>query len=202
MLDQTVAKLPLLRRLLVAALLALLPLMLEPAPSARAEEGAAAGKAPVPSWMQVDAAAEKVTLDMVSGWNGNNGALNYNGYHDGDVTVVIPAGWTVEVKFRNNDSSLPHSILVTKPYAKNEFPEIAGRDRVAVARAYSRSPEAGIGGGQTDDFRFKADPAGKYYFLCGVPGHAMAGMWVHLDISPEAKEPGVIIAPGAQSGRT
>jgi sulfocyanin len=152
--------------------------------------------------MKVDAAAEKVTLDMVSGWNGNNGALNYNGYHDGDATVVIPAGWTVEVKFLNNDSSLPHSILVTKPYAKEAMPAIAGRDQVAVPRAYSRNPESGIGGGETDDFRFKADPAGKYYFLCGAPGHAAAGMWIHLDVSPEAKEPAVIIAEGAQSGRT
>lgn len=153
-----------------------------------------------PSWMKIDAEAKTVTLHIAAGWNGNNGALNFNGYYDGDAKVVIPVGWAVTVDFRNDDASLPHSLLVTKPYTKKEMPESAGREEVAISRAYTRNPREGISGGKTGGFRFKAKEAGNYYFLCGVTGHAQAGMWIHLSLSDAAKEPGIIPEKGS-SGR-
>ncbi|MGB8273832.1 MAG: sulfocyanin-like copper-binding protein [Alphaproteobacteria bacterium] len=170
-------------RRLLPALAAVLSLAF--ASAAPAGESASAGAV---SWMTADAAAKTVVLDIVSGWNGNNSALNYNGYHDGDATVTVPAGWTVEIKFTNNDSNLPHSIVLTKTYTKEEMPETAGRAEVAIPRAYSRDPEAGIAGGEKDDFRFKAATAGKYLMICGAPGHARSGMWIHFEVSG-GKEP-------------
>src|ERR1700759_3607703 len=70
-----------------------------------------------PSWMKVNAQAKSVALDIVAGSNANNGALNFNGFYGGDMTVVIPQGWTVKVTFTNHDGMLPHSVLVTKAYA-------------------------------------------------------------------------------------
>ena len=153
-----------------------------------------------PSWMTIDAGAKKVTMDIEAGWNGNNGALNFNGYHDGDATVVVPVGWSVVVNFKNNDANLPHSLLVTKPYAKGEFPQTAGHSEVAIPRAYTRDPVDGISAGQTDDFRFTAKEAKDYYYLCGVTGHAMSGMWIHLSLRDNVDQPGLIAEEGA-SGR-
>ncbi|HLF58864.1 MAG TPA: sulfocyanin-like copper-binding protein [Alphaproteobacteria bacterium] len=171
--------------------------------AAIAVAGAAAGETQPekPSWMTIDAANKKVTLDVMAGWNSNNGVLNFNGYYDGDATVVIPVGWSAEVKFGNNDGYLPHSLLVTKPFAKADMPETAGSNKVAIPRAYTRSPAAGIAAGETDGFRFTAGAPGEYYFLCGAPGHAQSGMWIHMSVSADAAEPGVIVAPGATPGR-
>ena len=48
---------------------------------------------------------------------------------------------------------------------------------------------------------FKAKKAGKFLWLCGVPGHAQSGMWTHLEISAAATSPYLRIAKGAEPGR-
>ena len=63
---------------------------------------APAWAAETPDWMTIDAAKKSVSLDMVAGWNPNNGALNYNGYSGGEMTVVVPVGWTVKIAFTNH----------------------------------------------------------------------------------------------------
>lgn len=155
----------------------------------------------VPSWMTIEAAARLVRLDIVAGFNANNGALNFNGYFTGDMTVVVPVGWTVEIDFRNNDAMLPHSLLVTRPYATNQFPDKAGIDEVAIPRAYTDNPEAGIPAPKTDRLSFLAKDPGEYDLLCGAPAHAEGGMWTRLKIDPGAKAPYIVVAPGAEPGR-
>src|SRR5262245_24116582 len=49
----------------------------------------------VPSWMTFDAGAQKVAMDVVAGFNPNNSSWNFNGYYEGDMTVVVPEGWRV-----------------------------------------------------------------------------------------------------------
>jgi hypothetical protein len=39
-----------------------------------------------------DPAKRTATMHVVAGWNGNNGAWNYNGWHSGGVTVEVPLG--------------------------------------------------------------------------------------------------------------
>lgn len=151
-----------------------------------------------PSWMEIDAEAKKVTIDMVAGWSGQNGALNFNGYHNGNATVVIPVGWDVLVNFTNNDGNLPHSLLVTKPYTQENMPQVAGHSEVAIPRAYTRDPINGISGGQSDYFTFTAKEAGKYFLFCGVTGHGLSGMWIHLELRTDAELPGVIVGKGAK----
>jgi sulfocyanin len=161
----------------------------------------AASDAAKPSWVAIDAAGKKVTFDVIAGWNSNNSALNFNGYFAGDATIVVPVGWTAVFNFGNADAGLPHSLVVVNPYASGNLPAMAGRDQVAIPRAYTRNPESGIAAGETDNFQFTAAAAGDYDLICGALGHAQSGMWIHLSLSPDAAGPGVIIASGAVAGR-
>jgi len=158
--------------------------------------------APVtPSWMRIDAAKHEVKLDIIAGFNPNDGALNFNGYFDGDMTVVVPTGWTVEIAFKNQDAMLPHSLLVTRAYEPSAIPQQAGVDAVAVPRAYSDKPEEGIPSPGTDKLRFVVKEAGDFYFLCGAPGHAQGGMWTKFKVDAGASAPYVIVEDGAALGR-
>jgi hypothetical protein len=155
----------------------------------------------VPSWMKVEKAAHLVRLNIVSGWNANNGGLNYNGYYSGDMTVVVPPAWTVEIDFKNNDAMLPHSLIVTKPYGVDEFPDQAGAGQAALPRAYTDNPEQGIPSPKTDTVRFATKDPGDFDFFCGAPGHGHGGMWTRLTVDAAAEAPYVTLAKEAERGR-
>jgi hypothetical protein len=179
----------------LAAALAVLVLLLRPAGAAEEDAHRA------PSWLKSEPSKKLVRLDIVAGFNANNGALNFNGYYSGDMTVIVPVGWTVEIRFKNNDAMLPHSLLVTKPYAQGHFPEIAGVDSVAIPRAYTDNPDQGIFSPKTDQVSFVAKEPGDFLFFCGAPGHGLGGMWTKLKIDPAASAPSVSLASGAEPGR-
>jgi sulfocyanin len=160
-----------------------------------------AGKVTPPSWMKAEAAKKKVEFHFISGFNANNSAWNFNGYYEGGATIVVPVDWNVEMTLFNQDGNYPHSMVVTKAYAPGEFPEKAGREEAAIKRAFTTGPIEGLFAGDEDTLRFKAKSAGAYYLLCGVPGHARAGMWIKLEISAEADAPYVEIADGVAEGR-
>jgi hypothetical protein len=182
------------RTLLCAAFLAA-SLFLSPASAS-----AAAGPV-VPSWMKIQQAARLVHLDITAGWNANNGALNFNGYFSGGMTVVVPVGWTVDIAFKNTDAMLPHSLLVTRAYGPTEMPDIAGANQVAISRAYTNNPEEGLPSQKTDDVRFVVKEAGDFYFFCGAPGHGHGGMWTKLKVEAGIDTPSVVIDPGTEEGR-
>jgi sulfocyanin len=165
-------------------------------PAAHAQQARVA-----PSWMKIDSAAKRVTLDVVAGFNANNGALNFNGYFTGDLTVVVPVGWKVDIRFKNNDAMLPHSLVVTKAYALGQFPQQAGVDAVAIPRAYTDNPDQGIPSPKTDTVEFVADTPGHYDFLCGVPGHAQGGMWTGFTVDAAATAPYALVAAGGDAAR-
>jgi len=152
----------------------------------------------VPSWMKIQAPARLVRLDIIAGWNANNGALNYNGYFSGDMTVVVPVAWTIDLVFKNTDAMLPHSLVVTRPFKSDEMPDLAGVDQVAIPRAYTNDPDKGIPSTKTDTVRFIAKDAGEFYFFCGAPGHGHGGMWTRLKVDPAAEAPYVMLAEGAE----
>ena len=37
---------------------------------------------------------------------------------------------------------------------------------------------------------FTATTPGHFALVCGVPGHAPSGMWIHFDVDADAKVPG------------
>ncbi len=163
--------------------------------------GLAADGTPLPSWMTLLPDRKQVRMDVQAGWNPNNGALNFNGYYKGNMTVVLPVGWTVALSFLNHDGMLPHSLLVTRAYPPDQFPDVAGVGEVALPRAYTVNPEQGLPPNGTDRVDFKTAAPGEFYFFCGVAAHGTGGMWTRLRVDDRAAEPYVIVAEGAEEGR-
>lgn len=88
-------------------------------------------------------------------------------------TIEVPAGANVTVHY-SNIASIAHSwVLVSAgpPYGA-EPPE------VAIPGALSHPmPHEGQAPGENATFAFTASPAGTYWYVCHVAGHAAGGMY-------------------------
>ena len=144
-----------------------------------------------PTWLSFDSAAKTARFQLIAGLTGLNGALNFNGFRDGGLTLVIPVGWTAEIAFRNHDGMLPHSAEVISP----QTPLPAQPVSPAIPRAFTLNLATGLPPEGTDVIRFKTQPAGEYLIFCGVPGHGAAGMWIRLRVSATAQAPTLLLTP-------
>lgn len=129
-----------------------------------------------------------VDLELYGGYGGANGAWNFDGYYDGNATIVVPLGWEVRVTYQTLDANVPHSAGIVEPVE----PIPADGSGVTVAFPGAVTPSFITGISSTRDpvqFRFSPDEAGRYWVLCGVPGHARGGMWIWLEVSAEAAAP-------------
>jgi len=127
-----------------------------------------------------------VEFALVAGKTQANGSFNFNGYAKGALTVTVPIGWKVSIRY-GNASALRHSLDVI-PYTGTQ-PDSAPPP--AFPGGSTKDLVDGIGVGKQEAVTFVASKAGKYEFLCGVLGHAQAGMWNLLVVSPTAKAPSV-----------
>jgi hypothetical protein len=143
------------------------------------------------TWLSFDAAAKKARFQLVAGLTGVNGALNFNGFRDGELTLEIPVGWATEIDFSNHDGMLPHSAEVIAP----QTPLPAQPVSPAIPRAFTLKLGTGLPPQGTDVMRFTAKPAGEYLIYCGVPGHGAAGMWIRLRVSATAQTPSLLLTP-------
>ena len=138
-----------------------------------------------------DARTAKVTktveLTLIAGKTNDNSSFNFNGFSKGKMTLTVPVGWTVVVHYQNF-SPLRHSFDVI-PYTGKQ-PDAPPPPPVFKG-ATTQDPVSGIGVGQHETITFVAGTAGKYEYLCGVAGHAPAGMWNYLVVSSSAKIPSV-----------
>ncbi len=148
-----------------------------------------------PTWLTFDVAAKTVRFQLIAGLTGLNGALNFNGFRDGDLTLVVPIGWQTEIDFRNHDGMLPHSAEVIAP--QTPLPTQPGDP--AIPRAFTLRLTQGLPSEATDMMRFDAQLAGDYLIFCGVPGHGAAGMWIRLRVSATAKTPALLLTPAGGS---
>src|SRR5438046_8496659 len=148
-----------------------------------------------PTWLTFDSAAKTLRFQLIAGLTGLNGALNFNGFRDGGLTLVAPAGWMTEIDFRNHDGMLPHSAQVIAPQTPLPTQPVGP----AIPRAFTFKLVEGLPSEATDIMRFAAQPAGEYLIFCGVPGHGAAGMWIRLRVSATATTPALLLtpAPGA-----
>ena len=148
----------------------------------------------VPSWMKSDPTNKKVEIDIEGTWNTNHGPFNFNGYGKGELRIVIPVDWKVKVNFSTLDANYPHSAILTKEYPPEQLPDRVDLSGAAIRRAYTNNPESGFLNDK-DSFRYFPRPenAGNYLLLCGVGGHARAGMWIYWTISANAEFPHVVI---------
>ena len=148
-----------------------------------------------PDWLSFDSAAKTARFQLIAGLTGLNGALNFNGFRDGGLTLVIPAGWTVEIAFKNHDGMLPHSAEVISPQTPLPVQPVSP----AIPRAFTLNLAAGLPPEATDVMRFAAQPPGAYLIFCGVPGHGAAGMWIRLRVSATAQTPALFLTPSTQA---
>ncbi len=146
---------------------------------------AASGAVKVNDFLSYNPSTKTATLQLVSGFDGTNGGLNFNGGGKGSHTLIMPAGWTVKANFVNRDGNLPHSAIVIDMVS----PIPAMPPEPGLARAYTIKLEEGLSAGQADEMTFKTSEPGKYLIFCGVPGHGVRGMWINLDVSGSAKQP-------------
>ncbi len=147
--------------------------------------GAASRPAAAPTW--VTTTGKVVRLSVISGWNNVNAGFNFNGAAHGQMVVTVPLGDKVIVTYKN-DVTTPHNVDII-PYTQ---PLPGHGVAPAFPGASSPLPEFKPGAplpssGKPVMFSFVADKAGTYMIICGVPGHALAGMWDTLVVSPTAK---------------
>jgi len=148
-----------------------------------------------PTWLSFDTAAKTVRFQLIAGLTGLNGALNFNGFRDGELTLVVPVGWKTEIDFRNHDGMLPHSAQVIAPQTPLPTQPVGP----AIPRAFTLKLAEGLPSEATDIMRFAAEPAGEYLIFCGVPGHGAAGMWIRLRVSATPTTPALLLTPAPRA---
>jgi sulfocyanin len=144
------------------------------------------------SWLQVDTASRTATFELIAGLTGLNGALNFNGFRDGGLTLNVPLGWTVVIHFRNHDGMLPHSAEIIP----DAHPLPTQPVTPAFSKAFTLRLAEGIPSEGRDDMRFVANRGGSYLIFCGVPGHGAAGMWIRLVVADSVRTPSLAVTPG------
>lgn len=142
-----------------------------------------------PDWLEVDKENRKVDLYIVAGLTTNNSGWNFNGYASGELTIAIPLGWLVQIRYTSRDMQSPHSVGILE--IEDEIPVSGDPAKVKVAfpRAFSLQFTRGAFGPNEDTFDFRANKTGRFWLFCGVPVHAKGGMWDYFVVSDEIPEP-------------
>jgi sulfocyanin len=133
-----------------------------------------------------DSTTNTVTYPIVAGLTSANNAWNFNGYANGNMTIVVPVGARVVIPFSNLDGNVPHSMGLIAGSTSNL---VAAPDQPLIFGASTRRYETGIRSVERDVVRFTASDAGEYLMVCGVPGHAAGGMWIRFHVSSRATRP-------------
>jgi hypothetical protein len=123
------------------------------------------------------------------------------------MVVTVPLGDKINAIFKNN-ATTPHDVLIvpfqTPPPSHSvttAFPGASSNRGFGFGGGNGRRGGNGRGGnggaprggftrpkpGTPMPFSFVANKAGTYMIICGVPGHALAGMWDTFVVSPTAK---------------
>jgi uncharacterized cupredoxin-like copper-binding protein len=144
----------------------------------------------------ISTSGKVVHLTLIAGYNNANAGFNFDGGAHGQMVVTVPLGATVDAVFKNN-VSVPHDVVIinyqTPPPSHTVATAFPGS---ASPRPRFRPPAGGQGAGAPParprpgaalPFSFVASKAGTYMIICGVPGHAIAGMWDTFVVSPTAK---------------
>src|SRR5579884_1587336 len=137
---------------------------LPPSPLAASARPAAAPSVQAASPRPAGGAA----FTLVAGQTQDNGGLNFNGASHGHPALTVPVGARVQLTLVNQ-GTMPHSLQV-------------------IPFTATPPPRDGTAPGQSAVAVFTATTPGRYLLICGVPGHALAGMYGILDVagSPSA----------------
>lgn len=141
--------------------------------------------AATPTW--VTTSGKTVHLTLIAGWNNNNAGFNVDGAAHGQMVITVPLGDKVIATFKNNGQGALHDAVIIR----FTLPLPGNATQPVFASAASPLPRFGAGGppsaGAAQTFSFAASQAGRYMVVCGVAGHALAGMWDTFVVSKTAK---------------
>lgn len=141
-----------------------------------------------PDWMTVDEEANTVTLNVTAGETNANNNWNFNGYYNGNATIVVPQGSEVTINFDNADRQMAHSLGIDTQ--TENFPatyeEATPAFDGAVTSGATELQEA-TQSGESESITFTASEAGEYSMICYVPAHAVTGMWIYFEVSAEGE---------------
>jgi sulfocyanin len=138
-----------------------------------------------------NAAQKKAVIQVVAAATPAEGGFNFDGYAKGKANFVVPVGWTVSLEF-SNKSSTPHDVALTSSL-KVPLTAVAPAGTlapVAIPGATTLAHGLSVSSG-TIVTGFSSHAAGRYYLVCGVPGHVQAGMWDYFTVSATAKQPAI-----------
>ncbi len=145
----------------------------------------AAAPAPADSqYLKYDAASNTVTFQLVAG------PFSFNGFTAGGATLTVPPRSNNVINFEQGDGT-PHSAEIAT--GTGPVPNSGGDP--AIPRAYTNKVVEGLPQGASDVIRFMAPDSGTYRIICGVPGHALSGMWLWYKVDPAAKAPAFTPTP-------
>lgn len=142
-----------------------------------------------PGWMQVDHEAQTVRMEVVAGSDQTNNRWNFNGYANGNATVVVPEGYEVTIEFRNEDPANPHSLAIdsrTGPDWPATFQDPQPAFEGAITEGAASMTES-TQPGESEEISFTAERAGDYSMICYVPAHAATGMWILFQVSADGQ---------------
>lgn len=129
--------------------------------------------------------------DLYAKWDANTntamlelvaGPFIFNDASQGPAGFTIPGNAKVIINFVNKDGT-PHSAEVIS--GEEPIPNQAVDP--AIPRAYTKKLQEGMAQEDTDAMTFTVPDSGRYRIICGVPGHAISGMWLWLVVDPAAK---------------
>ena len=140
-----------------------------------------------PDWMKVDHDAKTVKLEVIAGMTDAYNHWNFNGFAQGEATIVVPEGYAISIAFQNNDPYMVHSIGVGEKM--DVYPTMYTDVSPSFEGAISSSPtdmvNATAAAGGSEKITFVASAAGEYALVCYIPAHAMSGMWIGFTVSSD-----------------
>lgn len=158
------------------------------APAQAAPEAAAPAASTemtMPDWFTVDNDAKTVTMTITAGLTDAKNHWNFNGGHDGNMTITVPEGYGVTIHFKNADPVMAHSLGITT--TTSGFAAMMD-PTPAFPGAITQNPESMTDAtmpGEEETVSFTASKAGNYAMACYIPGHAATGMYVLFNVSSD-----------------
>lgn len=121
----------------------------------------------------------------------SSGSLDFNGYADGFLKIVVPQNWIVHVKFINEQQLLKNSAMIV-PLSSVQSGN--GSFAPAFPHAFTPNPTIGVGYGGQQQFTFRATKSGRYAIVSAVPdGQAQSSMWDLFVVSATARVPSISV---------
>jgi sulfocyanin len=142
-------------------------------------------------YLYVNAAQKKAVIQVVAAATPTDGGFNFDGYDKGRANFVLPVGWSATLEF-SNKSAIPHDVAITKSLNVPLTPVAPTGVLAPVAIPGPTTLANGISAsGGTLAQPFDSNAPGRYYLVCGVPGHVQGGMWDYFTVSSTAKQPSI-----------